>query len=193
MITKTPIFLALALFASAASAKDDDPAAFTSSMGPRNYFHMRVGGSSGNRTVRPEICAEVAPHERISVQACGTGTGIWHNDPAPQLAHFRVDAHLTAFRALGGVLKPLFGLGFAELQVGTDDPGFQFTSTGARKVETAGPEAAWSLRYVRPLDRHFELIADANIGAAWMAHARELAVPQSRFQPFLSISVGVGF
>jgi hypothetical protein len=192
-ISRATIALVL-LSASTALAKDDEPIApGSSSLGPRNYFNLRVGGSSGNRTARPEICAEVAPHERISVQACGTGAGIWHSDPAPQLAHFRADVHLAAFRAIGGVLKPLVGLGFAELQVGTDDPGFQFASAGPRRVETAGPEGAVSLRYVRPLDKNFELIGDAHVGAAWLAHAPTLAIPQSRFQPFLSIGVGVGF
>ena len=129
----------------------------------------------------------------MSVQACGTGAGIWHNDPAPQLAHFRADVHLAAFRVASGVLKPLFGLGFAELQVGRDDPGFQFAGTGTRRIETSGPEAALSLRYVRPLDRNFEFIADAHFGAAWMKYAPQLVVPQSRFQPFVAIGVGVGF
>ena len=50
-----------------------------------------------------------------------------------------------------------------------------------------------SLRYVHPLDRNFELIADAHVGAAWMQYAPELVVPQNRFQPFLGIGVGVGF
>jgi hypothetical protein len=193
LLTRAAV-LAFVFCCRTAYAADDEPVAVgASSMGARNYFHMRVGGSSGNHTAKPEVCAEVAPHERLSFQACGTGAGIWHRDPAPQLAHFRADVHLTAFRALGGVLKPLFGLGFAELQVGTDDPGFQFKGTGPRRVETSGPETALSLRYVRPLDRNFELIGDAHVGAAWLAHAPELAVPQSKFQPFLSIGVGVGF
>jgi hypothetical protein len=187
-------FAAVLLFVSTAYAKDDEPVTNAGgSMGARNYFHMRVGGSSGNQTARPEICAEVAPHERLSLQACGTGAGIWHRDPAPQLAHFRADFHITAVRALGGVLKPLFGLGFAEMQVGRDDPGFKFASAGGRRVETSGPEAALSLRYVRPLDRNFELIGDAHLGAAWLQYAPELVTPMARFQPFLGIGVGVGF
>jgi hypothetical protein len=177
----------------AARGEGDTMKSPTPPEGPRTYFHMRVGASSGNRTDRPEVCAEVAPHRRFSVQACGTGSDLWHNDPAPQLSHYRVDWHILAAPLGGGVVEPLLGVGFAELQVGRDDPGFRFGGTGSRNVETAGPEVATSLRWVKPLDTTFNFIADMNIGAAWLPHANELVVPQSRVQAFVAIGAGVGF
>jgi hypothetical protein len=175
-------------------AADDEPQPTSGAVeGPRTYFQMRVGASSGNHTARPEVCAEMAPLRRFSVQACGTGAGIWHQDPAPQLAHFRVDWHILTRRFAGGVVEPLIGVGFAELQVGRDDPGFKFTGAGERAVETAGPEAATALRWIRRLDANFELVFDLHLGAAWLAHAPELVVPQSKLQVFTGVGAGVGF
>ncbi|HEU4533109.1 MAG TPA: hypothetical protein VFS00_03290 [Polyangiaceae bacterium] len=160
---------------------------------PRNWGNLRVGGSTGGSAGRPEICAELSPLAFVSLEACGTGAGVWHRDPASETAHFRANFRLASLAVGRAWLEPRVGAGLAELSVGPDDAGFRFTSSGPRRVETAGPEAAGSLRFLYPVAHGIEAVGNLSFGAAWLPHAPDLAVPQAKFQPFLGASLGAGF
>ena len=160
---------------------------------PRNYGNLRVGASTANANRRPEICLELAPLEFLSLEGCGTGSGFLHRDPLPEVAHFRGKLRLMSFETALGTLQPLLAAGFAELQVGEDDAGFQFGGTDVRGASTAGPELGLGLRYLRPLSAGFELVGDLSFSMAWLKHAPELARPADTWLPSASLSFGVGF
>jgi hypothetical protein len=159
----------------------------------RNYGNLRIGGSTGNGNGRPELCAEVSPLAMVAVEACGTGAGILHHDLAPEMAHFRGHLRIWTFRTEQAVFEPRLGAGFAEMQVGADDAGFKFGSSGPRRIETAGPEAAASLRVLVPVGQGVELVGNLNVGAAYLHYAPQLVIPQERLQPFAGAGIGVGF
>ncbi len=159
----------------------------------RNYANLRVGGSTGNSNNRPEICLELSPLEFLAVESCGTGSGLLHSDPLPEIMHLRGKLRLMSFELAWGTLQPLVAAGFAELQVGEDDTGFQFSGTNANRVSTSGPELGLGLRYLRPVSSGFELVGDLGFSMAWLPHAPELVRPADTLQPSVSLSVGVGF
>ena len=158
---------------------------------PRHYGNLRIGAASSS--ARPELCLELSPIELLSVVACGTGSGFLHKDPAPEIAHFRANVKLMSWETPVGFLQPRVGLGFAELQVGEDSPGFYFASTGPTGVETAGPEVNLSLRCLTPLVVGLELVSELNFNAALFVHAPQLVRAHSVLQPSFSVSVGLGF
>ncbi len=158
---------------------------------PRNYGNFRVGASLSAR--RPTLCLELAPLDRLSVEGCGTGSGFLHQDPEPEVAHFRAHFRLTSWKAPIGWLQTRLSAGFAELQVGEDSSGFHFNGTGPTGVETAGPEVGASLRALLPVYSGFELVGELGLNVAWFRHAPQLLRPQSAWQPGASLSFGVGF
>src|SRR5688572_19744999 len=114
----------LALDPSSAAAEDktkrDDAELETA---PRSYVNLRAGVSSGDRNGRPHICGEVAPLAWLSVEGCGTGAGLWHDDGGQEMSHYRVNARLTSLRLGKGAapwLEPRIGAGFSELQIAPD-------------------------------------------------------------------------
>ncbi len=185
-----PSLVCIALGASVALAQ---PVSIFKEVGKsqRNWANMRIGASSGS--VRPEICLEISPIALISAEACGTGSGFLHKDPAPEIAHFRAKATLMSWETPIGYLQPRFLAGFAELQVGEDTSGFYFTSTGPTGVETSGPELGLSLRCLTSLAVGIELVTELQFNTALFVHAPKLVRPMSELQPTLSVSVGVGF
>ena len=175
----------------------DPPASLPSSEetegAPRHYGNLRVGASSATQNNRPELCLEVAPLSYLSVESCGTGSGFLHQDPAPELAHFRTKLKVAELK-LGKVwVQPQLLAGFAELQIGEDAPGFNFRGVGANGVSTAGAEAGASLRTLFPSKGGVEFVTEVSAAAAWLPHAEQLSLPQNKVQPSLSISFGVGF
>jgi hypothetical protein len=158
---------------------------------PRNYGNIRVGASTSAR--RPTLCLELAPLDMLSVEGCGTGSGFLHQDPEPEIAHFRAHFRLTSWKTAVGWLQPRLSAGFAELQVGEDSGGFHFNGTGPTGVETAGPEVGASLRALLPVSSGFELVGELGLNMAYFRHAPELLRPQSAWQPGASLSLGVGF
>ncbi|WP_044889371.1 hypothetical protein [Myxococcus hansupus] len=171
-------------------ARDRAERSFT----PRNFINLRVGGSTANGNGRPELCMELSPVAFLSLEGCGTGSGFLHGDPEPEVAHFRAKLRLTSFDvARWGTLQPFIAGGFAESQVGRDDPGFQFKGTDRRRVATTGPEGGFGLRYLRPLASGFELVGDLNFSLAWLPHAPQLIKPGDTWLPSASLSFGVGF
>lgn len=160
---------------------------------PRHVGHLRIGASSGNDNGRPELCLELSPWQPIAFEACGTGSGILHRDPTPELAHFRARWRAGAWRVGQAWIEPQLGAGLAELQVGVDAPGFRFGAPGEDAVEIAGPEAMAALRALWPLGGGFELLADLSLGMAWLPGAERLALPSNRWQPFAALGIGVGW
>jgi hypothetical protein len=192
LLVSLPLLLALPaaaqeVVAGEAHAKAEPPAP------ARNYANLRVGGSTGNSNNRPEICLELSPLEFLAVESCGTGSGLLHSDPLPEVMHLRGKLRLMSFENAWGTLQPLVAAGFAELQIGEDDTGFQFGGTNASRVSTSGLELGVGLRYLRPLTSGFELVGDLGFSMAWMPHAPELVRPQEVWLPSASLSVGVGF
>jgi hypothetical protein len=157
---------------------------------PTTYINFRVGAATG--TYRPEICAELGVW-RISVEGCGTGSGFLHHDSTPELTHFWAKFKLTSTRTPLGWLETRVAAGFAELQVGSDDSGFNFTGTNPTRTSTAGPEIGTSLRLAYPLWVGFELIAELRAGLGFFAHAPELVVPQNVVVPSAGLSIGAGW
>ncbi|HLM46164.1 MAG TPA: hypothetical protein VK458_20005 [Myxococcaceae bacterium] len=158
---------------------------------PRNYGNLRIGASTSSR--RPAMCLELSPLELLSVEGCGTGSGFLHNDPEPEIAHFRSWVKLTSWKLGATWLQPRLGVGFAELQVGEDGSGFSFNGVGATGVATAGPEAGASLRMLLPTVGGVELVGEVGMSVAYFHYAPRLILPQSSFQPSASFSLGVGF
>lgn len=158
---------------------------------PRHYGNLRIGAASSS--ARPELCLELSPLALLSVEACGTGSGFLHRDPAPEIAHFRAKATLMSWETPIGYLQPRVAAGFAELQVGEDTAGFYFANAGPTGMETSGPELGLSLRCLTPVVAGFELVSELNFNAAVFAHAPELLRPQAVVQPSFSMSIGFGF
>lgn len=158
---------------------------------PRNYGNLRIGASTSSQ--RPTLCLELSPLERLSVEACGNGSGFLHHEAVPELAHFRAHFTLTSWKTPLGWLQPRLSAGFAELQVGEDGSGFYFEGTGPSGVETAGPEVGASLRALLPVSAGFELVGELGLGAAYFHHAPRLLQPQAALQPTASFTLGIGF
>jgi hypothetical protein len=157
----------------------------------RDYVNLRAGVSTGSK--RLEMCLEVSPLAALSVEACGTGSEFLASARSPELAHYRAKYTLTQWLTDVGWIQPRVGLGFTELQVDEDDPGFQFFGVGPRGAETAGPEASLGLRGLYPLGSYFELVGELSFSMAWLKYAPQLATPQPRFQPAVSFTLGGGF
>lgn len=168
-----------------AAAGDD-----TSQTPVQNRINLRLGGSTGDSTGRPTICVDVAVAAGFGVEACGTGQGVIHDEPGQELTHFR--GHYTVFARGRGRVRA--ALGFAELQVGVDHPGFSFGEPDALdRGSVAGPEAAVQAQWLVPLGKGIEGIASFTAGAAVFADADQLITPQSNVQPFASLELGVGW
>jgi len=157
----------------------------------RTFANLRIGPSTS--LLHPQICAEVAPLDLVSIEACGTGSGFLHNDPAAEIAHFRGKVRLGAAHIDNVQVEPWLAAGFAELQVGEDGPGFDFFGTGQTGVETAGPDVGASVRALLPIGLGVELLGELGVGLAYFAFAPALLDPQAAFQPSASATFGVGF
>ena len=161
---------------------------------PRNFGNFRFGASTSNRNGHPDLCLELTPLSFLSVEGCGTGTGVLHNDDQSEVAHFRAKLRLANWRTEGRFVQPHLSAGFAELQQGDDEPGFEFTGTGAAQNETAGPEVGVSLKILAPIgESKYEWVAEVGVSAAWLTHAPDLADPQSVQQTSVALSMGFGF
>ncbi len=159
---------------------------------PRTYASMSVGGSTGSRGAI--LCAEVAPLSFLSISGCGNGSGFLHHDDAPDLSHWRINGTVYSFKTGALWLQPRVQLGFAEVQVGQDTPGFDFTSTNEAATSTSGIESGASLRALWPIRQSgFEVIGEVGFSVGYFPHAEALVRPQSTWIPSGSLTVGVGF
>lgn len=190
---KRVVVLACVLLAGPAAAQPvDDGEAQDETSSIAHRINLRAGLASSDDVGRPTICMEVVTVFSVSVEGCGTGSGILHDEVGHQIAHFRANVPVLVRAAWGGRIALRGGLGFAELEVGDDRPGFDFGEAN-NVAAVAGPDAAASAQWLRPVGAGVELVANATAGMAWFSGARELVVPQARFQPYIAFELGVGW
>lgn len=163
---------------------------------PRTYVNFRVGAATS--ATRPQMCLDVAPLEMLAVEGCGTGGGFLHSEPGTDLTHFRGKVRLASVEVqatddVTAWVEPWLGVGFAELEVGADTPGFSFEGPSAGRVSTAGPDVGASLRGTVPLPAGFEVVGEVGLGLAFFAYAPLLVVPQSPLQPQATLNIGLGW
>lgn len=158
---------------------------------PRNYVNLRAGVANLSRL--PTLCLELSPVELLSLEACGPGSEFRSATPAPSLSHYRVWLKLASWKKQVGWLQPRVGLGFAEVQVGKDSGGFEFSGVGPMGVETAGPELAASLRLLVPTLGGFELVGELSGNLAYFHYGPKLLAPRSKLEPSIGLTLGVGF
>lgn len=182
------------LWQSSGSAQQDDGTSpVEHAETPRNYLNLRLGSSSATaESGHPDICAETTPLRQLSLEACGTGSGILH-ETGSDLMHLRLKWNVLGWNLGSLTLEPNLGVGMAELQVASDQPGFRFADTGTNRTETAGAEGVLQLRALYPVEGGFELIGAVEAGAAYLPHAGELLTPKPELLPFAGVSLGFGF
>jgi hypothetical protein len=186
--------LVTAFLATPALAEDGPLSVFTRAStpeAPRNYVNLRLGGSTSS--TRPELCGEVSPHWRFSVEGCGSGREFLHNEPIPEIAHIRAKFTFTQLKLAVGWLEPRAALGFAEFQLGVDDGGFDFFGVNRTATSTSGPEAGASLRWFVPLPAGIDFLMELNLSVAAFPFAPKLIPAQNVVQPSAGLSAGVGF
>ncbi len=163
---------------------------------PRTYVSFRVGASTS--ATRPHLCLGVSPLEMVALEGCGTGGGFLHSEPGTDITHFRGKVRLASVEVDAGDgtsawVEPWLGVGFAELEVGADTPGFSFEGASPGRVSTAGPDVGASLRGTVPLAAGFEVVGEVGVGLAFFAYAPLLVVPQDPLQPQASVNLGLGW
>ncbi len=159
----------------------------------RNHLNLRIGGASTDGNGRPVICGEVHALARLSFEGCGTGADFLHHASGAEMAHFRALWQLHRWSTGRSTIAARAGAGFAELQLGPDDAGFQFGGPGVAQNAVAGPEGSASVQLLVPMGRGIETIASATAGLAWFAGADRLVAPRDHLQPFASVEIGIGW
>lgn len=202
MRSVTPaVLLVLALVAPAFA--DPEPGDDRTDAGPastepvtpaKNRINLRLGAASTDSTGRPTICVDVSLVAGFAVETCGTGQGVIHDQAGTEMAHFRATYSILERATAKGTGRLRGGLGFAELQVGVDRPGFKFGAPdAAERGSVAGPEASLQGQWLMPLGAGVEAIASVTAGVALFAQADQLVIPQSNVQPFVAFEVGLGW
>lgn len=158
----------------------------------KNWFNLRAGLSSADQNDRPVYCLEVSLHWGLSVEGCGTGAGFLHSEGG-ELAHFRGKWSVVERKTRAGKLRGQVGAGFAELQLGDDEPGFSFGDPAEGSDSAAGPEGALALQLLTHIGEGFELVTSAAAGVAHVPGADQLSVAQPETQFFASFEIGIGF
>lgn len=187
--------LAVALPAAAFAEESAEPGGGSAgnSKPIENRLSLRIGGATTDTVGRPTICADVRVVATFSVEACGTGAQLLHDEPGREMAHFRANYGFLEGGLWRGRGRLRAGLGFAELQVGEDDAGFDFDGPSGKLGSVAGPEASVSAQWVLPVAGDFEMIANATAGAAVFQNADRLIEPQGAVQGFVSFELGLGW
>ena len=178
----------------AVADESGDPNAPAASGPAINRFNFRLGGATSDATGRPTLCLDVRIVKGLSVEGCGTGQGVIHDELGSEMAHFRGNYSFFEGHTSRGTGRVRGGIGFAELQVGLDRPGFHFGDPDAvDRGSVAGPEGAVQGQWLIPIGKGVEAIASFTAGVAIFASADKLIVPQSNVQPFASFEVGLGW
>jgi hypothetical protein len=184
------------LFAGGIAHADEtlEPGTTDGSAPTPNRINFRLGTSTSDDTGNPTICLDVRLWRGLGVESCGTGQSIIHNDVGRELAHFRATWAVFERGTSSGTGRLRAGVGFAELQVGIDRPGFHFGDPDAvERGSVAGPEAALQGQWLVPLGKGVEAVASFTAGLAFFASADKLVTPQSSTQPFASFEIGLGW
>lgn len=155
---------------------------------------LRGGLGSGPAGPNGQICVEVAPHKNVAVEACGTGGGFLYPEVGEEIMHLRAEAVLPLWGRGRGevVLQP--GLGMAEIQRGTDSPGFRFgPATEQNQGDAAGLEASLSTKGRWWVGDWAYLVGEVSVGTAWIEAAPVVLEQDSPIVPFAIGTFGVGF
>jgi hypothetical protein len=191
--------VAAALVATMGVARGDEPTDDGTGGDPSNHgpifnrLNFRVGFASSDLNGHPTLCLDVNVVYGFGVEACGTGAQVLHDDPGQEMSHYRINYTMLERNLWKGTLHARGGLGFSEMQVGYDDPGFVFGGTNREKGSTAGPEAALSAQWLLPMYKGLDFVVTGTAGLAYFAHADELASTKSDVQGFASIEAGIGW
>ncbi|MBL9016119.1 MAG: hypothetical protein JNL83_18170 [Myxococcales bacterium] len=159
----------------------------------KNRLNFRVGFASSDLNGKPTLCLDITVAFGFGVETCGTGAQVLHDDPGQEMSHYRINYTVLEKNLWKGTLHARGGLGFSEMQVGYDDPGFVFGGTNRDRGSTAGPEAALSARWLLPMYKGFDFVVTGTAGLAYFAHASDLSVTKSDVQGFASIEAGIGW
>ena len=181
----TALLLASALAQTASQAFTPAPLA------GREVFELRVGVAADQ--AHAQLCGEAHALSWLSIEACGTGAGVLHQDPGAELAHFRTRASRQLHAAGRLQVDGAVGAGFAELQVGEDAPGFLFgEARTADQTSGAGPEASASVKARFWMTEKSFLVGDLTGGAAHVPAAPTVS-GDGPLLPFGAVTVGLGF
>lgn len=188
------VLLSLLLIASPALAEDAPGTTTATAQPASNRFNLRLGSSSSDETGRPTICLDVSIIRGFGIESCGTGQAIIHNEAGTEMAHFRANYTFLTHATPSGTGRLRGGLGFAELQVGVDRPGFKFGDPDrVDRGSVAGPEASLQAQWLVPLEADVEAVISLTGGVAIFASADKLIIPQNSAQPFVSAEIGLGW
>ena len=159
-----------------------------------NRINLRGGIASSDRNGRPTICVDVRIAFEIGLETCGTGAGLFGDVEGTDMAHFRA-SYAFLRRPLDNAMtvRVRGAVGFAEMQVGVDRPGFTFDGPDNARGAVSGPEGSVSAQLLAPIYNGFDFVLTGTAGLAWFQHADALVVPKSELQPFLSIEAGIGW
>jgi len=191
-----PVVIAILAGPLVASADPEslDPNAGEAAPPATNRLNLRLGGATTDDTGRPTICLDVRVWSGLDLESCGTGSELIHNEPGREMAHFRATWTFLERATARGTGKLRAGGGFAELQVGVDNLGFDFGDPDpTTRGSVAGPEAVVQGQWLVPLGVGIEAVIAATAGVAAFAEADQLVIPQATVQPFVSFEVGVGW
>jgi len=186
--------ISLVLASSAASADEATEPGTSDAKPTPNRFNLRLGNATSDSTGRPAICVDIRIWRGLGVESCGTGQGVIHDEPGEEIAHFRATWSVIERAFTTGTARLRGGIGWAELQVGVDHPGFHFGAPDSvDRGSVAGPEGAVQGQFLVPLGKGIEAIASFSAGVAVFAEADKLITPQSNVQPFASVEIGLGW
>jgi hypothetical protein len=159
----------------------------------KNRINFRVGAATTDTNGHPTICLDVRVVRGFGIESCGTGQALLHDDPGYEMAHFRGTYSLLEGPVWKGTGHVRGGLGFAEMQVGIDHPGFQFGSPDKDRGSVSGPEASLSGQLLLPLYKGVDFVMTGTAGLALFQHADELVQTKSNLQSFVSVEAGIGW
>ncbi len=158
-----------------------------------NRLNFRVGFASSDLNGKPTLCLDVNVAFGFGVETCGTGAQVLHNDPGQEMSHYRINYTVLERSLWKGTLHARGGLGFSEMQVGKDNPGFIFGAPDSDRGSVSGPEAALSAQWLLPMYKGLDFVVTGTAGLAYFAHADQLAATKSDLQSFASIEAGIGW
>jgi hypothetical protein len=180
--------------AHAEEPRETEPGTTNAGAPTPNRINLRLGNATSDSTGRPVICLDVRIWAGLGVESCGTGQGIIHDQAGTELAHFRATWSVYERATNAGTGRVRGGIGWAELQVGVDHPGFHFGDPDqVDRGSVAGPEASVQGQWLVPLGKGVEAVASVTAGLAMFANADKLVTPQSNVQPFASFELGLGW
>lgn len=110
-------------------------------------FELRGGIQGVEDGLNAMACGELSPWKVFAIEACGSGAGFLFPGTPTEIVHFRVEGNVPLLQRgkVDLVLQP--GLGFAEVEAGSDRPGFLFgRARTAGQREGAGPEVSLSTK-----------------------------------------------